>query len=248
MIAADLSTFKRRDAYIRAIMAQASLSPIARLLLVTLAMHRNCKTGQCNPSYETLGLEIGVSERTAMRLVAKLEACGALAVERRSGRHHTNGFILMAPLKGDNGVSPFPEQKPEQKGDNQRQERVTISATKGDSPVSPEQRREQRIREQRRESRAQARASTRSRKTLLPENWRPSLDDYGHAQQRGYDAPRIADMVERFIDYHLMHGTESADWSAAWHRWVCNEERFDAMRPKRGVRAELHTSGGEIWG
>ena len=76
------AVWKRRD-----------LSPAMRLVFTVLLIgHHNVETGKCNPSYETLASECGMTRRAVIRIVGTLEAKGLLAIKVSVGRKHTNSF------------------------------------------------------------------------------------------------------------------------------------------------------------
>jgi hypothetical protein len=106
--AREVRDFTSRDRWIRGAAADPTLSPIARLVAVRLGLFLNCKTGRCDPSYGTLGREISISERSAIRAVAALEARGWIEVDRNAGgrRDNTNQFRLLTPAGRVTPVSP----------------------------------------------------------------------------------------------------------------------------------------------
>ena len=59
---------------------------------VLLIGHHNAGTGKCNPSYETLASECGMTRHGVIRIIGKLEAKGLLAVSVSVGLKHTNSF------------------------------------------------------------------------------------------------------------------------------------------------------------
>ena len=67
-----------------------------RLVLVMLALHHHEKTGECFPSYETLGNACGFSRRKVIGLVADLiENDLIISQKRRVGGHQSsNHFVL----------------------------------------------------------------------------------------------------------------------------------------------------------
>ena len=69
------------------------LPAMQKIVLVMLADH-NSKDGLCFPSYETLAEECGMSKRSVMNQVEKLEAAELLTVERAPNR--SNRYTLNA--------------------------------------------------------------------------------------------------------------------------------------------------------
>jgi hypothetical protein len=86
--------------------ARTDLSPAYKVVLWRLALHRNPKSGRCDPSYSTLAEECAVSERTAKRAIAKGEQVGIIAVARSgSGFHHDHNHYKFI-YEGLSGVTP----------------------------------------------------------------------------------------------------------------------------------------------
>lgn len=124
-------TFAERDAWMRAILAAHGLPPLVRLVAVRLALHLHVNSGRCEPGYAIMASELGISERSVIRMVAMLERTGWLTVTRGQGWHHANRFVLhrgdkaVSPLRGDKAVSP------------QKATGVTESTDRGDRALSP---------------------------------------------------------------------------------------------------------------
>ena len=62
-----------------------------------------------------------------------------------------------------------------------------------------------------------------AKRTRIDEDWQPTADGRAYAESHGVLMP---DQVEAYVDYHLMHGTLMADWSAAWRTWCRNSAKF----------------------
>ena len=76
------AVWKRRD-----------LSPAMRLVFTVLLIgHHNVETGKCNPSYEMLASETGMTRRALIRIISALEEKGLIAIKVSVGRKHTNSF------------------------------------------------------------------------------------------------------------------------------------------------------------
>jgi hypothetical protein len=85
-----------RQIWFNAVLACKELPAPVRLVAQAIGHVMNVGTGQCNPSYETLGERTGQSARTCMRAVKTLEAADWIAVVRTKGRH-SNNFVLKMP-------------------------------------------------------------------------------------------------------------------------------------------------------
>jgi hypothetical protein len=70
--------------WMRAVMADHGLTPVASKIGVTLAMFAD-SAGRCHPGYDSLATAIDTTKRTAMKAVALLEARGWIVVDRTSG-------------------------------------------------------------------------------------------------------------------------------------------------------------------
>jgi helix-turn-helix protein len=91
--------FKSREQWKRAFDAvalQRKYPPRACVLMSRLADHFNCKTGQCNPSFDTLAQEMGVTERTVRRAIDDIEPDGWI-LTKRGGRTDKLSFTLCFP-------------------------------------------------------------------------------------------------------------------------------------------------------
>jgi hypothetical protein len=105
--AADLTTFKKRDAWICRVMGEPSLTMGVRLIAVRLGHHHNCANGRCDPRLQAIAKELCISRRSVIRGIATLERRGWIVVERNvSGTHAGNQFDFLDPPTGDNPLSP----------------------------------------------------------------------------------------------------------------------------------------------
>lgn len=66
-----------------------------------------------------------------------------------------------------------------------------------------------------------------AKRTLITEDWQPDSSGLSYALEHGV-SPDIE--VEKFRDYHLMHGNTMASWPAAWRTWVRNAGKFSEGR------------------
>lgn len=97
------------------------LPAMQKIVLVMLADH-NSKNGLCFPSYDTLAVECGMTKRSVITQVEKLEAANFLTIERFKNR--ANRYFLNVPASEPNspqgesvslqseGRSPEPVIKP----------------------------------------------------------------------------------------------------------------------------------------
>ncbi|MCS3731360.1 helix-turn-helix domain-containing protein [Bradyrhizobium betae] len=68
------------------------LSGAEKRVAGALIDHFNRRTGQCDPSLNTLADLIGMSRRTVMRAVARLERLGLFRKVRHGGKFHRNSY------------------------------------------------------------------------------------------------------------------------------------------------------------
>jgi hypothetical protein len=94
-----ITSFKDRDAFLRAMLADVELSTTARILTARLALHHDVETGRCIVKYKTLAKEVGVCSRTAIRLLAEAEERGWVSIDRTCGRGQSNNFLLIIPAE-----------------------------------------------------------------------------------------------------------------------------------------------------
>ena len=117
------------------------------LCLLMVANHANAEGREAYPSISKLAKKCRLSERQITRLLHRLEASGALRIERATGRgkHHSMTVVMDASpsIKEDN-LSPFEAESPTSCHDMLSPfsgERVTSRAEKGD--IAPEKPQEQ---------------------------------------------------------------------------------------------------------
>ena len=150
--AQPISGHNGRDRWMCALAADRHLSTMAFRLALRLCVSFNCKTGQCDPGYDTLAEDMAVSERSVFRAVAELQAGGWITVHRTGGDNtRRNQFALLVPSaqmttvvtrSGDNMLSPenpslqVTENGPS--GDKNRGFQVTdsVAAQEPDEPVN----------------------------------------------------------------------------------------------------------------
>lgn len=70
----------------------AELSGAEKRVAGALIDHFNRRTGQCDPSLNTLADLVGMSRRTVMRAVARLERSGLFRKVRHGGKFHRNKY------------------------------------------------------------------------------------------------------------------------------------------------------------
>jgi len=116
----------------RAVLA-AGLPPVVRVVAVRIALHLHVDSGKCDPGYDALAAELGMSKRSIIRIVAMLEHTGWIEVAR-PGHHQPNRFFLLrgdrgdktqSPLRGDKTVSP--QNTSEVTDSNVRGDRISTS-------------------------------------------------------------------------------------------------------------------------
>jgi hypothetical protein len=91
-----VSGHKGRDRWMCAILTRDVLPLLEVRVAVRLGIFFNCKTGKCDPGYETLASELGISRRTLFRALARLKADGWIEIHR-VGRDEYVQFSLFIP-------------------------------------------------------------------------------------------------------------------------------------------------------
>jgi hypothetical protein len=107
--------------------------PIDNSVLLRLANHCNDQGRQCFPSIGEVAKKVRRSERTVSRSIAQLEADGWLTVERGRGQRKTSHYVINVAKLKTRQADTFPEDE----GGQPRQQKVTATATKGDSGDKP---------------------------------------------------------------------------------------------------------------
>lgn len=98
-----VSDHRAREAFIDGLLAERTLAPIERLVGVRLARFLNLKTGQLNPSFETIAGATGMSIRTAKRHVQTLVDAGWIVRRSKRGRV-SNEYALTNPTVPTDGT------------------------------------------------------------------------------------------------------------------------------------------------
>jgi AraC-like DNA-binding protein len=122
-------TFLDRDLWMCALLA-SGLPHVVICVGMRIGLHLRVKTGRCDPGYDKLAGELGMSKRSIYRMVAMLEHTKWLSVIR-SGHHRENQFVLLrgdkalSPLRGDKALSP--QDTSEVTDSNVRGDRISTS-------------------------------------------------------------------------------------------------------------------------
>jgi DNA-binding MarR family transcriptional regulator len=69
-----------------AVRSLSRIRPTVLAVFAALLMHRNQKTGLCNPTVPTLAADVGLSHETVERAIGELERAGFVSVERHKDR------------------------------------------------------------------------------------------------------------------------------------------------------------------
>jgi biotin operon repressor len=77
---------------LKAINLMPDLRANDRSVAATLIEHFNRKTGQCDPSLERIAGLLGISERTVIRAIKRLEAAGVFRKTRHGGHLNRNSY------------------------------------------------------------------------------------------------------------------------------------------------------------
>ena len=191
------STFKDRDAWIRALLA-AKMPDAAARLAIAIAMDLNVKSGRCDPSYARQSKASGIPERTAYRLVALLEQMGWIAVQRTRGRLRNQYFLVLNPANKVAGLNPAKScQRENSTLPNQPSNPANMVAVNKRRQAKKERKKEARLR-----------APPKKAHARFPEGWQPA--DLTPDQHADFD---------HFADHARTCARTCADWDAAWRNW-----------------------------
>jgi hypothetical protein len=129
-----ISGHKGRDQFICAILTRDVLPLLEVRVAVRLGIFFNCKTGKCDPGYDTLARELGISRRTLFRAIARLKADGWIAIQRVGGDEHVQFSLFIPPQLGS------PNKALPTGGDNMlTPQEVTENDGRGDTMLSPQE-------------------------------------------------------------------------------------------------------------
>lgn len=76
----------------KAITLAPELRDSDRKIAGALLEHFNRKTGQCDPSLETLAILVGINRRTVIRAISRIESLGLFRKVRHGGNFHRNHY------------------------------------------------------------------------------------------------------------------------------------------------------------
>ena len=86
-----------------------TISGMERLLLHTLILHRNARTGECFPTFPTLAREMGAGVRTVKYAAARLATAGLLIVgKRKTSNGDCNTYAPTLPAIPADGATVAP--------------------------------------------------------------------------------------------------------------------------------------------
>jgi hypothetical protein len=130
-----------------------------------------------------------------------------------------------SPIKGDPSMTAHgAETEPPPRSENTRANSARQKRRKRQAPDSVIAKR------------ARRRRRNTPRKTPIT-SWTLGPADIAFAQQRGFnDDLRLRQVAEEFLNRKLDEGWLSADWSAAWRRWVIGAARIAAERAAAAAR------------
>lgn len=162
------------------------------------------------PSIEDIAFDLRLPEGKARKIIATLTDAGLLDVT-------------------DNGMEPHNWRSRQYKSDvsTERVKRFRKRA-KAASETPPDTETEQK--EEERETRARARDPAPLRTAIPPDFWPAPEVLMWAALQKITDA-ELAKHVETFIAHYRHTGELSADWNAAFKKWLIRSPQFDRERP-----------------
>ena len=184
------------------------------LVLLALADFAN-DSGECWPSVAAIGRKARMDERSARRILRKLEASGWVSCDVGGGRHGCSRYIIN-PDNASPGQNVRPDKTRTKPGQNEPETRT---------PVSPEPSRTVKNRQEEPPV-GGSRARARKPEIPLPDDWVPSDRNMSDAYDRNFTDEEIRHEACQFRDHHLARGNRFRDWDAAWRTWLGNARKF----------------------
>lgn len=71
------------------------------------------------------------------------------------------------------------------------------------------------------------------KKTKLPKEWRPNAAHRAKCGELGFDADKLVDEPNGFVNYHTARGNKFENWDRAFWTWIGNAEKFSAKSNSR---------------
>jgi hypothetical protein len=238
-----------------AILDVPGLSAGDRELYAALLAHRNERTGQCNPSLGALARRLGITRRTVMRRLERLEVAGAIARDRHAADRQPADYELLVwsdtslppsrcdgatTQSGDGGVPRDTDDPPAR----------DAGVTRLGTLVSPEHANRTRERNTRSNSRAQpSRAITPAGFDdfwkLYPRRVARARAEsaYGKAVSNGTTPAAIASGLSEWCAFWSADGTEAK--FIPYPTTFLSQERWSDAPPPIRTGSSAHTSAAQ---
>jgi len=171
------------------------------------------------PGRSTLAKRMGCHRATVDRAVEELIELGAITKQLRvqDGKYQSSLYTIrrVGPRRTDATTPVAPMQPP----------RRTHAATPV-APVQPPPSHPCDIElEPVNVEPKRTRTTKRSTGTHVPESWHPAEKTIEYFEVK-FPKLRLADEIEKFVDYHRAKGSTFSDWDAAFRNWSRNAEKF----------------------
>ncbi|WP_083195216.1 helix-turn-helix domain-containing protein [Pararhodobacter sp. CCB-MM2] len=182
--------------------------------------------GFCWPSMASIATKARIEERSARRVIRRLEDAGWLSVKVGNGRRGCSEYRVKPGPKVPRTECP-PDTERTKPGPSVQETRT---------PRSPEP--SGTIKNRQEES---AGEDPPRRKPLrqLPEDWTPSDRNIADATKHQFTDEEIRHEAHRFRNYHQSHDTRFRDWDAAWRTWLGNARKFARRAPRADAEARI---------
>jgi hypothetical protein len=245
----DRSFGGRRFNWLKQIVADRKLPPLALHVAMVLAKNLHSKPGEqyftswlCQG---TIAADLDVTDRAVRTAIAALGAGGHLAVTQRG--HHkpaiykplqTGTDIPASDHEDRNETSGLNDSdRNETSGLNPSDRKFDVNQTGTKLPTEEDKEENDSREEDSGGSPTNVRESIpeKNRRRVVQTPWPDGfvLDDdmTSHAADKaGWDIGRAFTEFDRFQNFHRSKGTMFADWKAAWRTWVANGIRYDRER------------------
>lgn len=237
-----------KNEWMAEVLADKSLTCSAVKVAVRLALHHNSKTGQCNPSIETLARGTDLKARAVYNAIGALRDAGFLSWTTPAGgssNYRLERIVIgrpqsaadapssgtdavVAPLHGDAGGRGAPlhgdagESCTGMQGDpcTVVQTNPGSSNPRSEPLFSEEDRAKGDARPAAPHTSSVANGNVRRIPHFLPDEFRLTQARGAVARQRGIASRQeVIDAFDAFTLHHKGRGTKSPDWEVMWEGW-----------------------------
>jgi DNA-binding XRE family transcriptional regulator len=202
--------------------ADTSLHPTVRLLITRLAIHHhNQKTGQINPSQETLAKALGITRQQANTLVQAAIASGWISkIKVGKSNHYRLEKIVV---------------KEEPRTKRVKAALHDVSSAVDTSHVNASRQEHTNPSEHTKEHVSSGRKrkdfyNGKAKATALPNNWTLDKEKTAIAIEAGLASELVEQTFRMFVAHQRAKDIRNTDWNEAWRLWCLNAVRINSTR------------------